>query len=82
MGNIPLKYTQQQKREDEVDADLEREAKVILDSTVLRISEIVADDTPITQGGFINTSVSSITVTADLGGGSPIEFVEIYRMSF
>ena len=61
------------KRGDEIDTDLQREATVTLDATPPSISSIVADGTPITQGSFIKTSVSSITVKPDLGEGSPID---------
>ena len=56
--------------------ELKKEADplVTLDATPPRISRIISDDIPITEGSFIKTSVSSITVTADQGEGSPIDF--------
>ena len=64
-----------QKREDEGDSDLTRMAEATLDATPPRISEIVADGTPITtDGSFISEPLHSITVIPDPGEGSPIDF--------
>ena len=63
-----------QKREDEVEDDLARMATATIDATPPVISSIVANDTPITEGSFVNTPISSITVTSDQGEGSPIDF--------
>ena len=59
--------------EGEVPADLEKAATVTLDATPPRISEIVADGTPITEGSFINEPLQSITVTPAQDGGSSID---------
>ena len=63
-----------QKREDEGDNDLVMTKIVTLDATPPVISSIVTNDnTPITEGGFVNTTISSITVMPDQSGGSPID---------
>ena len=74
-GNYTIKVNlNRQKREDEGDNDREKTADVTLDANPPSISSIVANDTPITEGSFVKTSVSSITVTPTSDAGSDIDF--------
>ena len=66
--------------EGEKDSDVEKTARAILDATPPRISSIDVSDgppdntrTPITEGSFVKTSVSSIIVTLEPDEGSPID---------
>ena len=62
------------KGEDEEEGDRKKTVSgIILDATPPRITSIVAtdleeDDIPITEGSFVNTSISSIKVTQEAGG--------------
>ena len=64
--------------EGEKDVDLEKEATVTLDANPPSISNIVTnDDSPITEGSFVRTPITSITVTPASeasDAGSPIDF--------
>ena len=50
------------------------EVEVILDANPPVVSSIVANDTPITEGSFVSTEVTSITVTPASDEGSSIDF--------